>query len=216
MRRNGLSQSYPDLASELGLSADEANRFLDLLVSQDDDSMEEALALMEGTPPDSAAREALLRRTEEKQSAREAQQSAMLGSKYKKWQDYQQLLAARNEIKMLRTLLSTGGNPLTDAQATELLPVISAERQRNAQQERDWATSPAAAKAPNLAEAYTINMVEAQQSLVDVVSRHLTTAQSEYYRRKKEQELAMMRSMMGIMLGTGGAPSPGTQGRTQP
>jgi hypothetical protein len=59
-------------------------------------------------------------------------------------------------------------------------------------------------------------MVKAQQSLVDVVSRHLTTAQSEYYRRKKEQEFAMMRSMMGIMLGTGGAPSPGTQGGTQP
>ncbi len=203
MMRAMLNQNYPDLAAELGLSADEANRFLDLLGSQGDGSMEDVMALMEGGSPGSASREALLRRMEEKERAQEAQQSALLGSKYTKWQDYQHLVAARNEIKQLSTLLSTGDNPLTDAQAKELLPVITAEQRRSAQQEREWTTSRAAVQAPNLMQAYTTRMLEAQQGEVDVISKHLTIAQSELYRRKKEQELAMMRATMS-MFGAGG------------
>lgn len=215
MMRTMMGEAYPNLASELGLSADEANRFLDLLASQGAGSMEDAMAMMEGGPPDSAARAAVLRRTEERERAQEAQQAAMLGSKYTKWQNYQHLVAARNEIRQLTTLLATGENPLTDAQAKELLPVLTAEQRRIAQQERDWTKSRAAVQAPNLMQAYTTRMLEVQQREIDVVAKHLTTAQAEQYRRKKEQDLAMTRAMMG-MFGGSGAPSPGTPGRTQP
>jgi succinate dehydrogenase flavin-adding protein (antitoxin of CptAB toxin-antitoxin module) len=214
MMRTAMNQMYPDLAVELGLSAEEADQFLDLLASRDDDSMDDAMAVMNGGPPNSAARESMLRQLEESQHAQEAQQSAMLGSRYTKWQDYQHTAAARNEIRELTTLLAPGGNPLTDAQAKELLPVIAAERRRIDQQERDWMTSPAAAQAPNLMQASAQHAIDAQQGLVDVVSKRLTAAQSELYRRKKEQDLRMMRAMMS-MFGAGGAP-PGSPGGTQP
>jgi hypothetical protein len=215
MVRGMLAETYPDLATELGLSAEEASRFLDLLASQQSGSMEEAMEMMDAGPPDSPAREGLLRRTEEKQLAREAQQSAMLGARYTNWQDYQHLVAARNEIKTLTALLSTSGNPLSDAQAKELLPVVTAQQRRMAQQERDWAKSPAMAKSPNLMQAYMTSMAKTQQELVDVVSKHLTIAQAEVYRRKQEQEMAMMRAAMG-MFGAGGPPSPGMPGGAQP
>lgn len=215
MMRAMLQQMYPDLAAELGLSADEANRFLDLLGGMEDDAMEDAMALVEGSPPGSAAREALLRRMEEKQRAQEAQQSAMLGNKYPQWQNYQHMATARNEINDLRTVLSTSDNPLTDAQAQQLLPVIAEEQRRIERQERDWMTSPAAVQAPNLMQASTTHALEAQQGLVELVSRQLTAAQSQLYRNKKEQELAMLRAMMG-MFGGGGGQSPGMPGGVQP
>src|SRR5687768_13677987 len=116
----GMLQSlYPDIAAEVGLTAEDARRFLALLEKQQGDIAADSMKLVTGSR-DPAAQQELQRRLVEKEREHRSEQQAMLGNRYSQWEDYQSTAAARQQVNELRTSLGATGNPLSDAQVKAL------------------------------------------------------------------------------------------------
>lgn len=200
MMRGMLGQMYPDLAQELGLSADEATRMLDLLARHQSELTAESVPMLSGELAPAAIK-ALNRKMLEKEEAQRAEVEALLGSRYPQWEDYQATAAARQEVDELRTALSTTADPLTEAQSKQLITVFSAHQRRALQDERTWVRSPEALEADNPIQQGMQRAVAQRRALLDVAAPHLTARQREQHRQQIEQQAAMLQGVMGMMGG---------------
>jgi hypothetical protein len=201
MMRGVMTQMYPDIEQELGLTPQEKQQLFDLLAM---DGQESAALMLSGGQDPAATRE-LQRKLVEAQRAQEAKLAALLGSKYPKWEDYQSTVAARQQVDQLRRTLGASGNPLNDAQANQLVAAFAAEQRRSNKEIRAWSISAAAINSPNMMQESMQRSVATQGRLVDVAAPILDSAQLERYRRQVEQQASMLRATMG-MLGAGGKP----------
>lgn len=133
--RLGMSQNYPAFAAELGLSEDEANRFMDLLTEQQLQSMEHDESLYFARAGDDEAR---MREAHERMQERMRQQQAEIEmhlgpTNYQKWQDYQQTLGQRHRLASMQSQLALAGSPL-DAEQSDALLAALVQEQRKQQQ----------------------------------------------------------------------------------
>jgi hypothetical protein len=201
MMRSMMAQMYPDIEQELGLTAQEKQKLFDLMADVDADSADLALNI----PKDPAARREVQRKMVESERKQEAKLSALLGSKYPKWEEYQSTAQARQQVDQLRRTLSATGDSLSDAQSKQLVAAFAAEQKRTDKETREWSRSSAAIDSPDMMQETVRRAADAQNRLVDVASPILSVAQMERYRRQMEQQQAVLRATMSMM-GAGDQP----------
>jgi hypothetical protein len=128
-----VERQYPDLATALNLSPDEANRLLDLLTRQAMSQREYEMKLQEqGGLPDQAAVRARQKQNEERQRTVEAERAALLGeAKQQELNQYLESLGARAQIRELRTMLAESDFPLRRDQVAPLVESLAAEQKRH-------------------------------------------------------------------------------------
>jgi hypothetical protein len=200
MLRSAMSQMYPDLAAELGLTDEETAKLLDLVVKQQLDLTAESVAMMTGGT-DPAAMQATQRKMVEKQEAHERELTSLLGSKYPKWEEYQGTAAARQQVAQLRGTLAAGGNPLSEAQEKSLVAAFAKEQSRVAREQREWVASSAALGSSNMMQESLKQALEGQRRLLDVAAPILDATQLAHFRRQVDQQASMLGAMMGMMGG---------------
>lgn len=133
-RRSELLPEYPQLAADLGLSTDEAERFLDLLAEQ---SLRETVEDMKRPVGNLQERR---RKLFEQQ---EQERQAFLGDqRFELWREYVNSTGARALVRELRTQLATTSSPLREEQTKPLVKALAAEQQRHwAERETNHATT---------------------------------------------------------------------------
>jgi hypothetical protein len=206
MMSSMMAQMYPDLAEELDLSPEEAQKFLALLASHQGELGVESLQLMTGGMNNPAAMQDLQRQLAEQQRANEAEVARTLGSRYPRWQVYQATAAARQQVNQLSTALSAAGRPLSESKTQALVAAFAREQEQVQKEERDWSGSDAALNSPNMIAESLQRAAESQRRTIDIAAPHLDAEQLALYRRQVEQTINMAGAVMGLMGGGGGAP----------
>lgn len=206
MMSSMMAQMYPDLAEELDLSPEEAQKFLTLLASQQGDLGTQSLQLMTGGAGNPAAMQDLQRKLIEQQRAHEAEVARTLGSRYPRWQAYQATAAARQQVNQLGTALSAAGRPLSESKTQALVAAFARELEQAQKEEREWSESEAALNSPNMIGESLQRAAESQRRTIDIAAPHLDAEQLALYRRQVEQTISMTGAMMGLMGGPGGTP----------
>ena len=125
-----LQRGYPQLVAELGLSADEAERFLDLLAEQSLRENERAMKEQPGQDPMGWRREL--------HALAEKERRAFLGEeRFGKWVDYVKSAEARAIVNHLRTQLATTSSPLREEQVKPLVKTLATEHERHAAERQE-------------------------------------------------------------------------------
>ena len=120
-----LQRGYPQLVAELGLSADEAERFLDLLAEQSLRENDRAMKKQSGEDP--------MRWRREFYAQAEKERRAFLGEeRFGTWVEYVNSAEARAFVNDLRTQLATTTSPLREEQVKPLVKALATEHERHA------------------------------------------------------------------------------------
>lgn len=193
MMRTMMAQLYPDIEKELGLTAQEKQQLFDLLADEGQGTTDLILGAQD-------PRE-MQRRMVEAELAQEAKVSALLGSKYPKWEEYQSTSQARLQVDQLRRSLAVAGNPLSDPQSQQLVAAFAVEQRRAAQKEREWSRSPAAINSPNMMQETVQHAVDVQSRLLEVAAPILDAEQLDRFKRQVEMQTAVLRNTMSLLPG---------------
>ena len=125
-----MQRGYPQLVAELGLSADEAERFLDLLAEHSLRENELAMKEQPGQNP--------MNRRRELYEQAEKERRAFLGEeRFRTWVEYQNSTGARGLVNELRTQLATTSSPLREEQVKPLVKALATEHQRHAAERQE-------------------------------------------------------------------------------
>ena len=202
MLASALAQQYPDLASELGLDAEQADRLIQMLAQQRTETGMERAAML-GAAEEPATRGERARRLAATEQAHEAQLSELLGAAYPKWKEYQRNTAVRQRQQTERTQLATlrnavsAGRQMDDAQFEAVRAAINEEERRIQEESRGFSASQRLQRLP-----------EEQRRLADAASRYLDAQQLQGYQRHLQQQADMMRMTLGVLGAIGGDAPP--------
>lgn len=195
MMLTSLELQHPNLARELGISQEQADRLLDLLARQRTDVGVDRANMLAAPASDPATRQQMARDLAAKEQAYEGELSALLGDSYGKWKEYErtgsarlQETYARQQREQLRQALDTRGNPLGQAQFDAFATAVDAEQKRIDRE-----------STRQTLEQHVERMPENNRRLLAVAADHLDAAQLERYRRHLEQQADMMRVTAGAM-----------------
>lgn len=192
--RLGLEQAYADLGPLLGLTADEADRLLDVLAEHSIRNMEQPpmFGPTPGAPPDQADIRERQQAFAEQRKNNEAEIAAVLGPKYGEWQAYQQNGWARGQVTRLRQTLALSGEPLRQDQIKPLVDAIARE-QSPAQMASPYTISgrPNAEMQARTAEDMLERTRQSNERIRMAASGWLSPAQLEQLQRQQERELKM-------------------------
>ena len=125
-----LEPQRADIASALGLSPDETDRFLELLAEHSiRDSEYRMKAEVAGDGQNS---EEWRREYRERHDQLRSERKAFLGEeRFRRWTEYVDSAGARAEVRELRAQLATSTSPLRDDQTTPLIAALAAEQRRH-------------------------------------------------------------------------------------
>ena len=119
----GTRMMYGDLAKELGLSADQADKVMELLTSRQTAASEQALSSAAGSKADPAKSAEV--------AEYDAKLKALLGpEKAAQLHEYERTTGDRMAIRQYQRSLSTAGQPLDDTQSASLLQIMKEERMK--------------------------------------------------------------------------------------
>lgn len=173
--RPKIAERYADLAGELDISPDQAEKFLDLIAEQQG-KLSLLFQSQAGMSPEAARRMVYDRMRQDERG-----QAAMLGGKYPQWLMYEGKLAARSSIDELRNSLGAGEGALSDVQVIGLETALGAEIMQMNRDQQDYAMSPAAISAPS-GEIVLRNLMERSRRLTIAATPHLTPPQRDRFR----------------------------------
>lgn len=214
-QKMGQMRSNPNLARDLGLSADQADRLFTTLAEQQLRSMESSSPIMWDEQPDAAKMQEFQRKMTEQQSANETELKRVLGDgKYREWQEYQSLAGVRWEADRVRASLVTAGVPLDESLAKPLLKTL-ADQQQKMMQEAAKAAAPGNNRliavngmvssgdtnvnALQMQEKSLEFMAQHQKRQRDALSRVLTPEQLKIVEDEQNAELQMQRAQLRMM-----------------
>ncbi len=208
--RLSMSQNYPGFAAELGLSEDEANRFMDLLTDQQLQSMEHDESLFLARTGDDEAR---MREAHERMQERMRQQQAEIEmhlgpTKYQKWQDYQQTLGQRHRLASMQSQLALAGAPLNAEQSGALLAVLVQE-QRKQQQAQAGANAgqPVGSWQPYGPvpgqEEWITAQEQSNERLLAAIKSNLSSQQASKLEQMLDRELDLHRTQLKLLQAEG-------------
>lgn len=192
--RAALLQFHPDLARELDLSQEQADRMLDIMARQEFESLSQAQPA--GSEDDAT------RRSQELWQARQRRQDeeirALIGeAKYADWKEYEDQLGVRMEVGQLALRLESTGQPLTEAQERQLVKVIYAERKRLWD---EFPSSPPLSRAASVQERLAESerhlqfVEEKNRRVLEAAPAHLSQAQLGSLRKIYDQEVKIIRA----------------------
>jgi hypothetical protein len=218
-----LAGSYPDLAEELDLTADELDRFMTLLADQRVRAQENQTMSFFDAPPDAAAVQEMQHAAQAWQQTVDQEIAALLGGdKQRAWKEYQSTLGVRHEVKQLRDSLASRGAPLRDDQVKPLQRALAEAQQ---QQMQEWSRNPPRTQLtlakvnggdmPSVAarldaqEEYLQRQSEHQQRVRDSLASILTPEQLKYYEEQQDMQLKLQQAQLRIMRAQGEAEARG-------
>ena len=200
-QRIGLSNAYPDLARELGISADKADKLLDLLVDQQLQSMGD----MSFGNNDPATMEAMSRRAQERYQNSQAQINNLLGSDgMQRWQEYQSNGGTRWRVQQLSSALDAAGSPLRDDQRQPLHQILADSEKQSMAEMQTYASQFAQhgrmtqEDQLKFQEDQLDRLASSQERVRNSLSNILTPEQLKAYERTQDQELAMQRAVLRV------------------
>ena len=130
-----MRQSNPNLARDLDLTSEQADRLFGTLAEQQMRQLENPTPWDWGEQPDPAQLQEYQRKTTEQLSANENELKRALGdAKYREYQEYQSLSGVRWEADRVRTALANAGVPLDENLTKPLLKTLQEQQQKMLQQ----------------------------------------------------------------------------------
>jgi hypothetical protein len=203
-----MRRLYPDLQSALRLQPQEAEQLMDLLAEQQ-------LNQMANSPPfrgrggqmDPTEMQQYQQQLQQQQRERDAQIASVLGdSKLQEWQNYQQTLGARSQIRELRTELAEAGIPLREGQIEPLVASLAAEQQWRAQESMKYRGGQLLASG-NATSVNRVAMMEQNlettaeynRRLHDAAAPYLSSDQLRRFDAHLSQQLEMQRANLQLM-----------------
>jgi hypothetical protein len=123
-----LPMLYPDLATAMQLTPDEATRLLELIATLHLEDMEDIRVSAGNGSFDSAAAEDGRHKAQAAQQLKAARLAALLGDKYPQWVEYEKTASSRRQVKQLQAVLGSGAIALGAARAKALIAVLAAEQ----------------------------------------------------------------------------------------
>lgn len=197
--RASMAQNYPDLAEELGLSAEELDKLFTLMASQQTEMMEHSIFIGAGEqPPSEAEMQERSKIMSEINERHQGELAASLGGKYQQFQDYQQSLGARQRVTQLRRTLEGSGMSLSDAQSKPLVAAITAEQRRTSQEMaglyRDMGPAGPEQQA-KLQEENFRRQADSNARLIAAAEPHLDSRQLATFKSMLDSQLAMSRAL---------------------
>jgi hypothetical protein len=122
--RAHMRRSYRDLVAQLGLNAEEANRFYDLM-------LEKQHSGISPSRPGDPDFDANIQRIQEQQHRKEQEIAALIGNAgMDALKEYEQSFGVRMEVDQMRDQLSSAELPMSDAQRTRLIKEALEEQQQ--------------------------------------------------------------------------------------
>ena len=209
-----LMRAHPDVAKDLDLSAEQADRLFETLAEQSLRGMENMGAYNWNEQPDAAKMQEINRKAMELQRANEAELKSALGeAKFREWQDYQGSMGARYEATRLRASLASAGMPLDENQVKPLVKVLQDQQRKQMEEHVAAARTAAGAQVGFITEpgVYTGGnsielmdksmdlMAQSQKKQREALSRVLTPEQLKAIEEEQNAELQMQRAQLRIM-----------------
>jgi len=201
-QRVAMDQLYSPLIRKLGLSAEEATRFKDLLADHMMASSEKAMALM-GDKTAGDKTKALSGLTEGQTQFDEEVRSLLGEGRYSQYKEFQETLGERAQLNMFRQS-NSGENAITEAQTDRLLALMAQEKK--AVQAATGYVLPgadqAAATQAMLTEEQAGKLIETQELVNQRVYEHageiLSPEQLQSFAQFQTNQLQMLR--MGVSM----------------
>jgi hypothetical protein len=209
-----MMRAHPDVAKDLDLSAEQANRFFDALADQSLRGVENIAAYNWNEQPDAANMQEINRKGMELQRANEAELKSVLGeAKFREWQDYQGSMGARFEVTRLRTSLASAGVPLDENQVRPLVGMLQEQQKKVMEQhfaaagsaggaQVGFITEPGMAPGDNSIQHMDKSlelMAQGQKKQRETLARVLTPEQLKVIEEEQNAELQMQRAQLRIM-----------------
>jgi hypothetical protein len=216
-QKMGQKQSNPNLARDLGLTAEQTDRLFSALAEQQLRAMENTSPFVWDEQPDPARMQEFQRKMMDQQRANEAEIKRALGdAKFREWQEYQSLAGVRWEADRVRTALANGGAPLDETLTKPLLKTLQEQQQKMLQQMAAAAPGRNQFAASGLTAVVTsdndpnASMLQMQEKALEsqaqyqkrqreALARVLTPEQLKIVEDEHNNELQMQRAQLRIM-----------------
>ncbi len=198
--RFGLQQAHPDLARELNISQEQADRLLDLLVEQQLRNMENLAPFSADKQPTQAEIAQMQKAMQQRQRDDLKEIGALLGNNgMQQWQDYQNSMGARMRVRQLASELDGAGLPLRGDQRAPLRDALAQFERQTTEERRLEATSRdfntmTPAERLTWQEEQIERSAQSYERARDAVSHILTPEQLRTYRELQERDLVMRRA----------------------
>jgi len=218
-QKMGARQSNPNLARDLDLSPEQADRLFSTLAEQQLRAMETTSPMLWSEQPDPAKMQELQRKMMDQQRANEMEVKRVLGeAKFREYQEYQSLSGVRWEAERVRTALANAGMPLEENLTKPLLKTLQEQQQKMMQQmaaaagpqNQLVAASGVGATLVTSSDGVSGNMIEMQEKSVELQAQHqkrqrealarvLTPEQLKVIEDEHKMELQMQRAQIKMM-----------------
>lgn len=216
-QKMALMRSNPNVARDLDLSPEQMDQLFGTLADQALRGMENMNAFQWSEPPDAAKMQELNRKATEQARANDAELKRALGeTKFREWQEYQQLSGVRWEAERVRTSLASAGVPLDDAQMKPLLKNLQQQQQKMIEQmsanavafgpaqgrlvaSNGFFTETGSDDAMEMQRRSLEYMAQHQQRQRDALARVLSSEQIKIIEEEHNAEIQMQRAQLRIM-----------------
>lgn len=201
----GVRMMYSDLAKELGLSPDEANQIMDMLVDRQMAMARKSMKLLGGEQADGATAEEAGQDVNAAKEDYDKQLEGALGKdRFAKMQEYERTIGDRMQLTQYKQAFSASGVALEDRQAEGLLTIMKDERLKQPPSPLDAGAKDvgAAMKAMQSDETFDALMASQEDLNRRVLSRSrnvLTPDQMAQFEQIQKQNLEMQK--MGMQMG---------------
>ena len=125
--RRWIENQYGPLMEELGLTPEEKEAVIALLVETQQATQTKGMALMEGEGRDAALQEI----REETKQAEERLKNLLGGERFAKFDEYQKTLGARMAVKEFKNKMNNAQTPLEDNQLNQLSQIMFEEDKKD-------------------------------------------------------------------------------------
>ena len=199
-----MPRMYPDLSKAMQLDEQQTEQLLDVLAEQQLRNMTNRPPFVPGEAPDEAAMRDWQAQQQRLQSDNQAELAAVLGdAKAQQWKNYQSTLAARSQIRELRSTLEHAGLPLPAEQTENLVAAIAAEQQKSLadrQTNRNvFAASVTTGNRAAMFERQVDLTREQQQRIRTAAEPYLSPQQMDYLERMHANQLEMQQINLKMM-----------------
>jgi hypothetical protein len=221
--RGNFARQYPGVIQELGLDAQQADEFFDLLADQQLRATElmqpvwEMEGVDNGDPAAMQERQAKIQQlAQQNQRKTEAEMAAFLGQqKLQAWKDYQSSMGMRYELENMRNTLASTGMPLSDDMSKPMLKALAQASQAEADEYTAAANRGAAPAVgrfgpsvgfdSNNMERQLETMKKRNQRMLDAISPYLSFEQRAAIEKQQEAQLKMQEAQLRLMRAQGKA-----------
>lgn len=225
--RGNFGRQYPGVIQELGLNAQQADEFFDLLADQQMQATDQMQPIwdMEGVDPtDQAAMQERQRKiaqqAQENQRKNDAAMAARFGQdKLQAWKEYQSSMGMRYELENMRNTLSATGLALSDDLSK---PMLKALAQANRAEGSEYSAALLRGAAPTVARVGFNGAVDdstmdrqldymrkRNQRMLEAISPYLSFEQRSAIEKQQEAQVKMQEAQLRLMRAQGRAETNG-------